>query len=216
MYCPLSSGSTLKPSSGVRKVRLPVLDRLGEQPLFDSDVICTYLDGLHGEAPLIPVDGEARWDALLWQAIAQGISDAGIAVRWEDVRRPAETRYAPFCDGQAEKLIESYAWLDASLGQPQDLHVGHIAVATVLDWIEFRDLPSFRNHVRLSRWLDTFKECPSMQATPLSGNTVDRWARSRLRPPCSKTGAPHFWADNTGTQRMSARRRLHNRTCSAT
>lgn len=154
--------------------KVPVLVRPGLEPLFDSDVICAYLEGLHGGRPLIPSAGEPRWHALRIQAVAQGIADAGIAVRWEDVRRPEGLRYLPLRDGYAEKLRESYAWLDQRLDVVGDLHVGHIAVATALDWIEFRDLPSFRAHARLSEWLDRFKQRQSMLATPLSGDTHDR------------------------------------------
>lgn len=154
--------------------KVPVLVRPDLEPLFDSDVICAYLDSLHGGRPLVPPAGEQRWHALRIQAVAQGIADAGIAVRWEDVRRPEALRYPPLRDGYAEKLRESYAWLDHKLDVDGDLHVGHIAVATALDWIEFRDLPSFRVHRRLSEWLDRFTQRPSMRATPLSGDTQDQ------------------------------------------
>lgn len=67
--------------------KVPVLLRPGLPPVFDSDVICAYFDTLHDGTALIPVQGEARWQALRLQAVAQGIADAGIAVRWETVRR---------------------------------------------------------------------------------------------------------------------------------
>ena len=51
--------------------------------------------------------------------------------------------------------------------------VGHIALATTLSWLEFRDLPTFRKHRRLSAWLDRFEQRNSMLATPLSGETHD-------------------------------------------
>ena len=154
--------------------KVPVLVRPDLEPLFDSDVICAYLDSLHDGRPLVPPAGEQRWHALRIQAVAQGIADAGIAVRWEDVRRPEALRYPPLRDGYAEKLRESYAWLEGKLDVDGDIHVGHIAVATALDWIEFRDLPSFRAHGRLSEWLDRFTQRPSMRATPLSGDTHDQ------------------------------------------
>jgi glutathione S-transferase len=54
------------------------------------------------------------------------------------------------------------------------LHVGHIALATALDWLEFRGLPDFRNgRPRLAAWFDAFLQRPSMCATPLSGETRD-------------------------------------------
>jgi hypothetical protein len=52
--------------------KVPVLLREGLGPIFDSDVICAYLDTLHAGPSLIPAAGEARWRALQMQAVAQG------------------------------------------------------------------------------------------------------------------------------------------------
>lgn len=154
--------------------KVPVLIRPGHSPLFDSDVICAYLDTLHDGNRLIPPVGEARWQALRVQAIAQGLADAGIAIRWETVRRPEALRYPSLRDGYVEKLIESYDWLESELDAVSPLHVGHIALATALSWIEFRGLPGFRKRrPRLAAWFDEFDARPSMRATPLSGETVD-------------------------------------------
>jgi glutathione S-transferase len=154
--------------------KVPVLLRPGQDPIFDSDIICAYLDTLNEGPRLVPEAGEARWRALLTQAVAQGICEAGIAVRWETVRRPEELRYAPLRDGYVEKLVASYDWLERELQFDAPLHVGHIAVATALSWIEFRDLPDFRaGRPRLGAWLDGFNSRPSMLATPLTGETRD-------------------------------------------
>jgi glutathione S-transferase len=60
------------------------------------------------------------------------------------------------------------------LYQTSPLHVGHVAVATVLSWLEFRELPGFRDaRPRLVAWFDAFEARPSMRATPLSGETRD-------------------------------------------
>lgn len=155
--------------------KVPVLLRPGLSPIFESDVICAYLDTLHGGPALIPAGGEARWGALQVQAVAQGLADSGIAVRWETVRRPEELRYAPLRDGYVEKLLASYDWLERELNVSGTVHVGHIALATCLSWLEFRDLPSFRpGRPRLTAWFDEFEARASMRATPLSGDTHDR------------------------------------------
>lgn len=55
--------------------------------LFDSNVICEYLDGLPHDGPkLIPESGSERLLALRLQALAQGICEAGIAIRHETER----------------------------------------------------------------------------------------------------------------------------------
>jgi glutathione S-transferase len=154
--------------------KVPVLLRPGLPALFDSDIICAYLDTLNTGRKLIPAGGEARWHALRLQAVAQGLAESGVAVRWETVRRPEHLRFAPLRDGYLTKLQESYVWLEAEMDFDGELHVGHIAVATALSWLEFRAVAPFRARCpRLGAWLDAFNQRPSMLATPMSGEVQD-------------------------------------------
>jgi glutathione S-transferase len=154
--------------------KVPVLLRDDGTALFDSDVICAYLDTLHSNQPLVPVEGEARWHALLIQAAAQGLADSGIALRWETARRPEHLRYPSLADGYALKLVETYDWLEATLAPSEEIDVGQIALATALDWLVFRDLPDFRpGHPKLAAWFEAFADRASMQATPMFGETQD-------------------------------------------
>ncbi|WP_426437557.1 glutathione S-transferase family protein [Bradyrhizobium genosp. P] len=168
---PTNANATVFAENPLGKV--PVLLRPEQPPLFDSDVICAYLDTLHDGPRLIPGEGEARWRALRMQAVAQGLAETGIQLRWETVRRPEALRYPPLMDGYARKLDAGYAWLEAQLDHAEPLHIGHIAIATALDWLEFRELPSFRRYAQLSHWFEQFRGRPSMLLTPLSGDTVD-------------------------------------------
>lgn len=154
--------------------KVPILLRDGKPPIFESDVICAYLDTLHDGPPLVPAEGEARWKALQVQAVAQGVADAGIQVRWETVRRPEPLRYPALRDGHVAKLLASYDWLERELDTGAPVDIGQIAVATALDWIRFRGLPDFRaGRPRLAGWFDRFGQRPSMRATPLTGDTCD-------------------------------------------
>lgn len=150
--------------------KVPVLLRSDGGAIFDSDVICAYLDTLHDSPKLIPDSGEARWQALRLQALTQGLAQTGIALRWETQRRPEHLRYEALAEGFREKIEETYDWLEGELDDDA-LHVGHVALATALSWMAFRDLPSFRGRKRLTRWFDAFETRPSMLATPLSGET---------------------------------------------
>lgn len=154
--------------------KVPVLLRDDAPPIFDSDVICAFFDTLHERPKLIPEAGEARWAALKMQALAQGIADAGISLRWETVRRPEPARYLPLRNGCEQKLLAVYDWLERELDPEAPLHVGHIALAAALSWLEFRELLDFRaGRPRLSTWMSAFEERPSMRATRLSGETKD-------------------------------------------
>lgn len=154
--------------------KVPVLLRSGQSAIFDSDVICAYLDTLHDGARLLPTGDEERWRALKMQAVAQGMAESGIALRWETVRRPPELRMRALADGCVEKLVAAYDWLESELEARLPMHVGHIAAATALSWLAFRALPEFhQGRPRLSAWFDAFSRRPSMLATPLIGDTID-------------------------------------------
>ncbi|MDF3150482.1 glutathione S-transferase [Mesorhizobium sp. XAP10] len=153
--------------------KVPVLLRPDASPIFDSDVICAYLDTLHDGRKLLPHDGEARWQALRLQAVAQGLAQTGIALRWETERRPEKLRYGALADGYREKIEASYDWIESTLDDEAPLHIGHIALATTLSWMAFRHLPPFRSRALLTRWFEAFEKRVSMQATPLSGDTHD-------------------------------------------
>ncbi|PDT86345.1 glutathione S-transferase [Sinorhizobium sp. BJ1] len=153
--------------------KVPVLLRTEGAPIFDSDVICAYLDTIHDGTKLIPESGDSWWQALTLQSVAQGLAQTGIALRWETVRRPEPLRYGALRDGYNEKIEATYDWLETVPDLDAPLHVGHIALATALSWMAFRALPSFRDRPRLTRWFDQFERRPSMRATPLSGDTHD-------------------------------------------
>ncbi len=142
--------------------------------LFDSVVICDYLDGLHQGPHLIPQEGLPRFLTLRLQALAQGIADAGIALRWEEERRPAALRYPELASGQRQKLMAAYDFIESEIDLAGSLDLGQIALATALDWIAFRGLPDFRaDRPRLMRWFDVFVRRPSMLATSYYGQTQD-------------------------------------------
>jgi glutathione S-transferase len=161
--------------------KVPVLVLDDGAVLFDSNVICEYLDGLHEGARLIPSESRARFFSLRLQALAQGLCEAGIVVRHETDRRPEPYRYPAMRDGQIEKLVASYDFLeregvDINAEAPDTHHVdiGQIALGTALSWIEFRGLPDFMpGRPRLSAWYQAFIQRPSMLATPLAGETFD-------------------------------------------
>ncbi len=154
--------------------KVPVLLCDDGLALFDSIVICEYLDSLHDGPRLIPVEGRARFLALRLQAIAQGILDAAIAVRWDVERRPAAFRWQSMADAQAGKLMASYAFVEREVELDGPVDIGQIALATALTWIDFRGLPApDREHPRLRAWCDAFARRPSMTATAYAGATQD-------------------------------------------
>jgi glutathione S-transferase len=152
--------------------KVPVLIGDTGEAIFDSSVICQYLDGLHGGPPLIPP--AERIATLKLQAVADGMSEAGILVRWETTRRPPALRYPPFGEGQLAKVAEGCAFLEAHFQPRETPGLAEVAIATALSWLEFRAVHDFRPTCpRLAAWCDAFSQRPSMRATTLAGETVD-------------------------------------------
>jgi glutathione S-transferase len=154
--------------------KVPVLICDDDTVLFDSNVICEYLDGLHPGPPLIPAQPKLRFRALRMQALAQGIADAGIIARWESERRPPELRWPVMHDGQIQKIAAACDFLEQALEITHAPDIGDIALVTALSWIEFRRVYDFLpGRPRLARWYAALSARPSMQATTLEGQTHD-------------------------------------------
>jgi glutathione S-transferase len=152
--------------------KVPVLISDDGEAIFDSGVICQYLDGLHGGPPLIPPD--ERIAVLRLQAVADGLSEAGILVRWETTRRPPELRYPPLGDGHLAKVAEGCAYLERVFEPRETPGLPEIAIATALSWLAFREIHDFRPSCpKLTAWYEAFSQRPSMRATALEGETVD-------------------------------------------
>jgi len=151
--------------------KLPTLVTDDGLSLFDSPVICEYLDSLNTTGcALFPASGTARWRALRLQAAADGILDAAILVRYQQVLCPPESRWSAWVDGQSVKwqqgldFLESEADAGALDGDPT---IGSLAAGATLGWLDFRygDQDWRAARPALSRWYAAFSTRASMQAT---------------------------------------------------
>ncbi len=148
--------------------KVPTLITDAGEALYDSPVICEYLDSLHDGAKLFPAPGPARWQALRLQALADGILDAALLRMIEEVRRPEELRWAGWSKRQASKIDRGLDRLEQDAGQlAGDLTIGGIAVAAALGYLDFRfgtdDWRSSRP--ALAAWGDAILQRPSFVAT---------------------------------------------------
>jgi len=140
--------------------------------LYDSPVVCEYLDGLHDGDKLFPASGEARWRALRLQALGDGMTDAGIA-RLLESRRPGELQYGKWTKRQTTVVFRAMDALEAEIDELEaGFGIGQIAVACSLGWLDFRfpDLGWRRDRPGLADWFEAVSERPSiMQTTPKEG-----------------------------------------------
>lgn len=147
--------------------KVPTLVLANGERLYDSIVICEYLDAIDGRNRLFPASGMARWRALRTNALADGILDAGVLVRLERVR-PEEKRWSDWIDGQLFKIGGSLDLLENSFDDwSPGFHIGHIAVSCALQWLEFREITDNprKGRDRLYAWHEEFLKRPSMAHT---------------------------------------------------
>ncbi len=140
--------------------------------LYDSPVICEYLDGLHDGDKLFPASGEDRWRALRLQALGDGMTDAGIA-RLLESRRPGELQYGKWTERQTTVVFRAMDALEAEIDAlGPGFGIGQIAVACSIGWLDFRfpDLGWRTDRPGLADWFEAVSERPSMtRTTPKDG-----------------------------------------------
>jgi len=139
----------------------------GEQ-IFDSPVICEFLDGLHSGTKLFPDESGERMTALRLQALADGILDAAVSAVIERVRRPEPYRWDGWVDRQMKAIHQSIDWLEAhAQWLSQRVDIGTISVGCALGYLDFRfsSEPWREGHEKLSAWYEEFSKRPSMRET---------------------------------------------------
>ncbi len=162
---PLDPGTT--PIAANPLGKLPTLTRDDGGALYDSRVICQYLDARAG-AGLYPW-GARRWDALVLEATADGILDAALTMVYEHRLRPEEMRLAPVVEGYWTKIDRSLdviasRWM-AYLAGP--VCMGQIALGCALGYLDLRHGARDWRATRpeLAAWEARLAARDSMQAT---------------------------------------------------
>ncbi len=162
--------------------KIPALERADGPTLYDSRVICRFLDetlhaGLYPAAPLL-------WETLVLEATADGICDAAVLMRYEEHVRPKASQSNAWLEAQWAKIdraltaIEdrwtNYLAVPVDMGPvdmgPVDMgpvDMGHVALGAALGYLDFRlGARDWRGaRPRLATWWAAFSQRPSMLAT---------------------------------------------------
>jgi len=148
-------------------MKLPALERDDGMVLFDSIVICEYLDSISKGAKLFPPGGDGRWKALRLHALADGILDAAVLTRYENNVRPAELRWKAWSDGQLVKVDQALDFLEAHVAELEGVTIGTITVACALGYLDFRyaDRPWRNGRSKLAAWFEGMSKRPSFEKT---------------------------------------------------
>ena len=146
--------------------KVPALVTDEGRAIFDSPVICAYLDSLASEPALIP-DGPKRWTVLTNEALCDGILDAALGIVMEG-RRPEAQRSPDWLDRWPAAILRSLDAVEAKIsGFEGDLTIAQLCLGATLGYLDFR-LPdlSWRNgRPNIKAWFDAFSQRESMIET---------------------------------------------------
>jgi glutathione S-transferase len=158
-----------KPNPEVMKVnplgKLPALVLPDGSALYDSTVICEYLDGLGGRK-LFPKPGPARWQALRRHALGDGMLD--VLILWRNQRdEPVERQVREWLSGFDMKIRFALATAEQDISKSKNFNIGEIAIGCALGYIDFRfpDMDWKKKHPALGAWFEEISLRPSMQQT---------------------------------------------------
>ena len=126
--------------------------------LYDSRVICEYLDSLSPTPVLFSPAGLERYRMLTRAALADGIMEAALLIVYEDRFRPADKRVPDWTARQQAKIDGGLAAFDTGLPTwSGHLDYGAIALACALGYLDFRLEGRWRAaHPALAAWLGRF------------------------------------------------------------
>jgi len=136
--------------------------------LYDSPVICEYLDGLHSGRRLFPPAGPARWAALRQQAEGDGLLDAAVLTRYELVLRPEPLRWPEWVAGQKAKVAGALDDLERNADSlAGELTIGGITIACALGYLDFRFAEDAwrTGRPRLAAWFAAISTRDSLRTT---------------------------------------------------
>ncbi len=160
--------TTIMQSNPLGKV--PCLVMEGGEAMFDSRVIVEYLDTLSPVGKLIPQQSRERAEVKTWEALADGVMDAGVLWRLEATwpHRAEGERSQAWIARQRSKVLAGIGAMAKGLGDKPfcsgvHLSLSDIAVGCALGWVGFRfpEIDWRNDHSNLSRLHDKLLQRPS-------------------------------------------------------
>jgi glutathione S-transferase len=168
--CVRTIAETAKPHAELMKdnplSKIPTLVLDDGTVLYDSAVICEYLDALDGAPKLFPVAPMARITALRRQALGDGFLDMMVLNRNERAREhPSKTHLESTAVRKSAILAHLDREAEALAAAP--FGIGHIAIGCALSYLDFRyaDEDWRRDHPAIANWHAAFAARPSVRAT---------------------------------------------------
>jgi len=140
--------------------------------MFDSRVIVEYLDTLTPVGKLIPPNGRERAEVKCWEALADGVLDAGVAIRLERTQRPEAQQSPEWIKRQMDKVNAGLKAMSSGLKDTAFCSGNHytladVAVGCALGWLAFRfpEIAWREDYPNLAKLFDKLSERQSFKDT---------------------------------------------------
>jgi glutathione S-transferase len=162
---PWTEPQAVTPHNPLGKIPVLILD--SGETVFDSPVICEYLDAAAPPASLIPQAGAQRRSVLRRQALADGILDAAVLIVAEH-RRPEAQRSSEMLARYRSVIGRGLTQCEQEIEELQGrFDLGTIAVACAVGYVEFRLEPFgvTMQHPKLLEWWAGVRVRPSLRST---------------------------------------------------
>ena len=147
--------------------------------VFDSPVICQYLDNLNDRVVMIPREAGERIEVLKWEVFADDLMTAAVNLYMEKVRHPQDF-HKDFTAVLEKNILSAYGYIEKNLPKlkkfntsttlsvnaecNRSINLASIAVASAIGYIHFR-LPHLKVRGALSQWFEEISRRPSMAQT---------------------------------------------------
>jgi glutathione S-transferase len=165
---PWSADTKIGESNPIGKVPCLIMEDGGA--MFDSRVIVEYLDTMTPVCKLIPPNGRERAEVKCWEALADGVVDAGVLLRLEKTQRPEAKQSKEWMERQTQKVHAGLKAMSAGLKEKPfcaGIHytLADVAVGCALGWLSFR-FPEIKwrdDYSNLAKLYDKLSERPSFK-----------------------------------------------------
>jgi len=143
--------------------KIPTLVLDNGTTVFDSSVICQYLDGLDDKTMMIPREPLERIEVLKWESFADDLMVAAINLYMEKTRHPNDF-HKDFSAGLEKNILAAYGYIERNLSELNKFDLAPIAVVSAIGYIHFR-LPHLKAQGVLLEWFEEISKRPSMSET---------------------------------------------------
>jgi len=154
--------------------KIPTLQLDNGSTLYDSPVICRYLDSLKESPLLLSNDKEMYWDILRWEAMTDGMTDAAYNLVMER-KRPVDEQSITWITRWSEEIQRVLEYIEAHIKEilNKELTLAQLALASAIGYLEFRlpevlydsACPKVSVCPETMNWYQSFKKRPAMIAT---------------------------------------------------